>query len=238
MTRIAREISVAPMTRKFLLLTIAAGLSFSLTSCLEKESSPTRKVVENWTLIQAPDMQGNTPLANAIRFGAEKAVIDAFIKEGASVNELSPEFRQNSPMAWAIRRGNEAIFDTLTAAGAKLESPADGGAPHFFFALTEDMKREGDPISSALVLKKGMDINAPIFLGDPNGITALMFVTGHGNLKMVKYLIEKGANPDGKTKNGYTALDVLENPTLVPRLEGYANPDDSNKEEIMKLLFK
>lgn len=226
------------MNRTFLLLTALIGFSFSLTSCMEKEVSPTRKTVENWTLIQAPDVQGNTPLANAIRFGADKAIIDAYIKEGALVGDVSPELRQNSPLAWAIRRGDEAIFDTLIAAGAKLESPADGGAPHLFFAIVEDMKRGGTPISTALVLKKGLKVDSPLFVGDPNGTTALMFVTGNYNINMVKFLLEKGASPDVKTQSGYTALDVLENPTLVPRLEG-TNPNvsPSEKEEIQKLLF-
>ena len=67
----------------------------------------------------------------------------------------------------------------------------------------------------AEVLKLGADINA----GDPEGYTPLMYAANLGLVENVKTLLQHGADATRKTKNGITALALVEDRSSVNRAE-------------------
>jgi uncharacterized protein len=77
-----------------------------------------------------------------------------------------------------------------------------GGDPNRYFALAVS---DGSMQSVELMLLRGANVNLP----DPNGITPLMVsarYTYRGGAEMTKFLLEKGALVNAKTKKDSTAL--------------------------------
>ena len=71
-----------------------------------------------------------------------------------------------------------------------------------------DATKKGDLETVGAYLKEGIDINTR----DPkNGYTALHWAAEKGQKKIVKLLIEKGANLNAKTKNNLTPLNLADN---------------------------
>ena len=60
------------------------------------------------------------------------------------------------------------------------------------------------------LLEKGADPNISVVGEDNEGWTALMFASSEGFVEIVNMLLEKGANPGKKNKEGFDAIDIAE----------------------------
>ena len=68
--------------------------------------------------------------------------------------------------------------------------------------------KKGDLEAVKTYLKEGIDINTR---GSDNGYTLLHWAAEKGQKKIVKLLIERGANLNAKTKNNLTPLNLADN---------------------------
>ena len=68
--------------------------------------------------------------------------------------------------------------------------------------------KNGDLSTVEVILKEGIDIN---IRDQKNGYSALHWAAEKGQKKIVRLLIEKGANLNAKTKNNLTPLNLADN---------------------------
>lgn len=182
--------------------------------------------------IDKPD-DGLTPLFYAIRDNREKSVrfllkhgadiknckklmsiahsvevANALLKAGADINEDN-----GAPLTNSIYYGHPELFEFLIKSGAKK-------TPEILAECLNSAIHSNNPNTVSLVLQYEADVN---FADKNTGNTPLMDGVKKGNAKIVKILLEAGADVDAKNKNGETALSLAEKLT-------------KNKEEIIKLL--
>lgn len=143
-----------------------------------------------------------------------------------------------TPFLRASKTGDVAAMKLLVAAGAQPTATLPDGANALMLASGLGW-RDGSPAAPSFdqgteeaaieaidyLLELGLDINATT----TNGDTALhAAVSGRGSAKIVRHLMERGANLDAKDKRGRTPLDLAttsrrERPDLVELLRGLAN---------------
>jgi ankyrin repeat protein len=107
-------------------------------------------------------------------------------------------------------------------------------------SLLDFIIRDRNARAKRFIEKNNMNVNC---LGK-SGSVPLGVAASRGNLSLVKYLLEKGANPNLKDVDGYTALFdavFIYEQALEPKLS--MNPslkkyDYGIKDEIVKLLIK
>jgi ankyrin repeat protein len=103
--------------------------------------------------------------------------------------------RLEHPLFRAIRRGDNALLESLLRQGAPPDiRRADGSTPLLLAAL------RGDPASVRLLLDRGADPRA----ANAAGATALLW--GAGDVEKVRLLLERGADPHARSALGNTAL--------------------------------
>ncbi|CAM9322541.1 unnamed protein product [Ectocarpus sp. 4 AP-2014] len=133
--------------------------------------------------------------------------------------------RRNShgatPLMMAVHNGHSRIAKILIEKGANVSMADKQG----FTALHFCCAREEDDAIVKLLAKAGADLDAII---PAEGSTPLHRATHNGSLKVVRALIEAGANPDTQLPDGATALHIAaeEGQVAVMRelLRGKANP--------------
>jgi ankyrin repeat protein len=156
------------------------------------------------------DNNGRTALHIAASKGNDNCV-RLLLDYGADANCRDSE--GNVPLWEAILADHTAVIKLLTDHGAKISS-GDVGK----FACTAAEQNNLD------LLKKIMQHGGNITLPNVNGgSTALHVAVCEGNTNMVKFLLEKGANPDKTDDHGWTPRDLA---------------DQQGHEEIKSLLPK
>jgi len=103
--------------------------------------------------------------------------------------------------AQAVSFGDTATLRALLDNGASANETDENGDTLLNFAVYPnhvDVAR--------LLLERGADVNHV----DPRGMTALLYAatTDFGDSSMIQLLLKMGANPNAKTKEGLTALDL------------------------------
>ena len=137
--------------------------------------------------------------------------------------------KRRSPLASAIKTGNENIYQTLINKGADINATTNFYATPLVIAT-----EKGDINAVTFLIKKGAEINKHshpkeytidkdgyINFNQNKGYTALMSAAHYGHIDIVKLLIENGADINVRGYNGLT-------PLLLAAYEGYS--------DIVKLL--
>jgi ankyrin repeat protein len=129
------------------------------------------------------------------------------IQKGADSN-IQNKYGQTMIMVAAMR-GYENIVDTI------LETPGASGQINKSMALTEELvtKKEysegyysnGDPYIGDSMVDKDEYFNE---IAKMEGMTALMLAAAEGHANIVKKLLENGADPNAKNKDGLAAFDL------------------------------
>jgi|GEM_PF-5787888 len=167
------------------------------------------------------DSNGKTVLMN-IKGGCRLDLYRLLIERGASVNKSDNILSESS-------RGCYDIVQYLTEKGADLEAykyesgytalmvAIDGG----YMDIARYLKSKGAkihlyPVNNFLTkqIEKGnlaglrfcIENGIAVDTVDAHGFTPLLLASHYGQLEIVKYLVEKGANINLKTPNGYSAL--------------------------------
>jgi uncharacterized protein len=157
----------------------------------------------------------------AVRF--QKAVNDNSLAEVRQLLSENPELAKNELLSWGegilampANRRNRKMLELLMQYGARVPDVTKWGRAYYFkhydiakflmengmnanhlswqrVTLLHDMAHDGDSPKASLLLDHGADINA---IDDEYQSTPLGVAARWGNRDMVRFLIERGADPN------------------------------------------
>lgn len=185
-----------------------------------------------------------TPLLIALSLGFERTNIELLLNAGANPN-FHPK---NPPIITAAGKGDVELIQLLQAHGADiharcetktlpetvLSAAAESGSVALMHYLWDGGLRDDDACALrkavaanktetvAFLLDNGGDVNQRLSLERDSermdGITPLMIAAGRAHVEMVRFLLERGADPTLRNSLGQTALDATNRQTRVERV--------------------
>ena len=176
--------------------------------------------------IRARDRRGLTPLMRWAVCGESQNVLAALLKGGANVNETDGEGR--TPLMHAVRsKRSEFIWErddsatmqvikALLSSGANIDHQDSNGTTTMMLVAAYYSRYEFS--DNEKILKVLIEAGTRIDEQDRNGMTALMWAALRNKHPMkVEMLLEAGANPELRSKNGKMAYNyAYQNPKLKP----------------------
>ena len=144
--------------------------------------------------VNARDNYDNTALIWASTNGHEK-IVKALLEKGADVNAC--DNTKMTALMWASNMGHEEIVNDLLQAGANVNAKDERGRTALMYTYKKNIAED--------LLKTHMET---INMEDDENMTALMIASLRDDNKMVKVLLEKGANVNVENKMHKTALDL------------------------------
>ncbi len=170
-----------------LLLTSLAFVIITLSSCTAGHSSGPARLI--------PSIIAKNPA------GVRRA-----LKSGADSNQKD---KHGTPaLVLAASMTQASIVRDLIAAGANVDAADLRGRTALMavFASSKENKADADsPVCS--IVAQLLKAEATVDKRNRKGNTAFMFAVWDGQIEVVKLLLEKGADPSAKEKDGNTALD-------------------------------
>jgi hypothetical protein len=173
-----------------------------------------------------------SPLQKASELG-DLPEVQKLIQEGASINKINGNIG-NTPLAAALGNDHLDVAEFLIANGAIISSDhfqiainhgdlemaqymiEHGGKPSscglFDYIQTSPGDDNWDPQIIDFLLVSGVDINCEGYqVESPNRLTALGHAVHYRDFKLVKYLVEKGADVNATMGGRQTPLMLAEN---------------------------
>ena len=153
--------------------------------------------------INAKNSSGMTALLSAVKYNKLEAVV-YLLENGADTKAADKDGK--TALHYAADKGKIEIVKKLVETGTPIDHKDNEGKTPLILAFIE-----GKQDCFEYLLSKGADINSRIYGEseggyDSNGQTLLHKVILFGNGKMVKYLVEKGANLEERNSEGQTPL--------------------------------
>ncbi|KAM3216182.1 potassium channel AKT1 isoform X1 [Capsicum annuum] len=142
------------------------------------------------------DNNGRSPLHIAAAKGIENCVV-LLLDFGADPNSRDSE--GNVPLWEAIMGKREPVIQLLIDNGAKLSA---GDVGHFACVAVEQ--------NNLNLLKDIVRYGGDVTLPKMNGSSALHVAVCEGNIEIVKYLLDRGANIDQPDEHNWTPRDLAE----------------------------
>jgi len=136
----------------------------------------------------ARDSDGDTPLAKAVQMSSPSHAL-LLLEHGADPNAGAAGRR---PLDLAVAADAWDMAEYLVAKGAEVQAPQD--------LLTFAIRKSAAALA-ALLLDGRADVNGKDSGGDP----PLVAAAREGNLDMTAFLLDRGADPQLKGRNGYSA---------------------------------
>lgn len=159
------------------------------------DAAMTKKLLAAGAEANAALFSGETPLMVAAREG-NLATLSALLSAGADPNAQEKNAGQNALM-WAISERHSEITKELVDHKADVNIASRYGATPLMFAA------QGDVESARTLLAAGANPNAIV---PESGQTALIIASTMGQVDVVNALLDKGADPNIKDGNTFTAL--------------------------------
>ncbi|MFJ9080195.1 ankyrin repeat domain-containing protein [Streptomyces sp. NPDC102278] len=142
-------------------------------------------------VVDAPNGDGRTALDRAVDKG-HADVVRRLIAAGADLEQQAGEYQESTPLCLAASQGHTAVVGVLLDAGAPTGPQGRLGYVPLVLAATSG--DEGHPETVALLLDRGVDINAVM-----KHKTALDWAVWFGQEEMVHRLLGRGAAPSAET---------------------------------------
>lgn len=139
--------------------------------------------------------EGETPLMEAALRG-NLATVKALLAGGADPN-LQEQSGGQTALMWAVSQRHAAVVDELIKNKADVNLASKSGSTPLMFAAQGDLK------ATRLLLAAGA---LPNIQHPDHGQTALIVASTMGNTEIVEALLEKGADPNIRDGNSFTAL--------------------------------
>lgn len=195
-----------------------------------KNSALFKLLLDDGLDINEPVTQSETPLIKAVRMG-DGSLVTFLLDSGAAPNMKGPE--GTSPLEESLKHDNLSITELLLKRGADVNE-TDGFGQTLLFQSIYDGKTE----QQKMLITYGSDINlkdeqgiTPLMYAadhgefdsvrlliasgakvnevDLNGRTALLHAAGFGyRVRIVKYLLDNGADIKAKDSEGRNALSI------------------------------
>ncbi|CAN6456617.1 unnamed protein product [Victoria cruziana] len=153
------------------------------------------------------DQQGFTPLHLSSSKGHLEITRD-LLRTNADLCYLR-DLEGRTPLHWAAIKGRVAILDEILSVAldcSQMLTNLDESVLH--------LGVKNNQFEAVKYLVEKLDVTELVNLADRSGNTILHLAVGGKLSQMVKYIVEKtGVEVNALNKNGYTALDVVENDT-------------------------
>jgi len=194
-------------------------------------------LLERGANVNAVSAAGRSALLLAAAQPRALPTVKLLLSKGAQVNQQDEN--GYTALLWAARRGDVEMLRLLLARGADTQVrvkkgtvPPETGANALDLACSSrhaeavklllergvSLDKTGRPMINA-AMDGSLDIvkllvaqGAPVAVADPLGYTALMHatLTENGNAELLKLLLERGAEPNAKARDGNTALSIAQ----------------------------
>lgn len=161
----------------------------------------------------APDV-GDTPLQMSARLG-NLEIYQLLLSNGADVNAPPAAFNGRTAIQGAAESGNWEILSMLQRAGAEINAPA---GEKLGMSALQAACLNGHPLMAGFLLAHGANLNAAP--SSVAGLTPIQAAATHGDIGLVRDLINLGAQPDTPAvEMGTTALVAAMKHRSLPLLK-------------------
>lgn len=186
-------------------------------ACQNASAAMVRRLLDAGANPNAALLSGETVLMTAARTGSA-AVVEQLLAKGAKVNTNA--LRGQTPLMWAVAQHHPAVVEVMLKHGADVHArsntwsqlwqtdPAQDVHPDYQIRIQHGgntallfAAREGELESARLLVAAGANVNDTA----PYGVTPVILAAHSGNAELVKFLLDKDANPNADGP-GYTAL--------------------------------
>lgn len=211
-----------------LLLSIGLAACLNVSACTGASSDqPTPDAAKRFLKLRGYDF--DVPSFFKAAANGDVMAVNGFMSAGINVNAKNSD--DDTALTASAARGNAKVVEALLRGGADVNLKGRSGWTALLLALTEeheavadvlltqpniDLKAENPEGMPALmvavwhqnetavqtILKLGADVNHQ----DKDGDAAVHGAALYGNVKILRLLLDAGANPDVKNKVGGTAL--------------------------------
>jgi quinoprotein dehydrogenase-associated probable ABC transporter substrate-binding protein len=147
--------------------------------------------------VNAPDLQGETPLDNAIR-KASLALVSYLVVHGVDVN--GKDHDGWTPVMTAAWLDDAGIIHYLVAHKADVNGKGAGGLTPLAIA-----SQNGKDVAAVALIEDHADANQTVGAG---GYTPLMLAVAGRSMPTTQALVDHGANVNAKNEGGITALMI------------------------------
>ncbi|VDN96723.1 unnamed protein product [Rodentolepis nana] len=165
-------------------------------ACMKGNLEIVKRLLDNTANINAVDVNGETPLMKAIRFG-HLGCINQLVQHGADVN-ICDKYG-NAPIHRAIQLGRLDIIQLLHRNNANSNACNNMGVTPLHIAVEKNSMS-----LSKYLISEGADINCV----DGKGRSPLMIAAKIGSAHHMRLLIDSGAIIELRDKEGLTAAQI------------------------------
>jgi ankyrin repeat protein len=170
-----------------------------------------RQAIDAGADINELDENGYTPLIWACSYSSKEFYEESaklLIEKGADIN-----IKANNGTTALIEAAENSreITDLLLKNGASIKDKKDEGTGCFYSCMFGILFFQQENYDLAeLMLTKGADVDEAPTSGELQGWTILHFASRENKMKAVKFLLDRGADPNAKNNNGDTPLSMAE----------------------------
>ena len=196
------------MTLVTLLLWISVPLAAQVS---EPEQTPdvlnvteTTETPESGQITELPQTpQSQSPKEKALiqsAYDGKLAEVEVLVAKGVSVNLA--DMKKRTPLMLAAYNGHTSVVEFLYGKGADINAKDSGGQTALFYTSKRSFYETAE-----FLVNSGAKVNVQ---SKKKGITALMIAATLDNVKMVRLLLDNGADPAIRDNFGKTAANYAE----------------------------